>query len=138
MSSPQGEPLHQSCGPLEGSSPVLDRRSIWTDLQEEGGHGLCLHLRLGSIIQGQIGIQLLVQPGSALTHQLPRDDGHFSSPKNLPTSLKRGPCHDNHQGGMSLHSLYRMVRLFLLWAQGNSLSLWAVQIPADRTKEQTM
>lgn len=93
-------------------------------------------------IQGQTGIQLLVQPGAAPTHQLPRDDGGFSSPKNLPTSLKRGPCPDNmtvvayinHQGGMRLHSLYSMVRCLLLWVQCNLLSLWAVHMPGRQNQ----
>lgn len=42
----QGDPpLHQSCGSLEGPSPVSDRRPIGTDLKKEDGHDKCLQLR---------------------------------------------------------------------------------------------
>lgn len=86
MSLPQGEPLCQSCGPLEGSLPVSDRHSIGIDLQKEGGHGKCLHLRSGNTVQRQTGVRLLVELGAAPTHQLHIDDDGFSSLKNLPTS----------------------------------------------------
>lgn len=53
------------------------------------------------------------------THQLPRDVGGFSSPENLPTSLKSVPRPDpfgQHDGGSlyKSHSLYRMARRLLI------------------------
>ncbi len=47
---------------------------------------------MGSTVRGQIGVRLLDQPGATPTYQLPRNDGGFSGPKNLPASPKGAPC----------------------------------------------
>ncbi len=89
----QGNPLlHQSHGPLENFSSVSNRRPLGTDLQKESSYDRCLQPGLGSSVQGQTSVWLLVKPGAMLTHQLPRDDGVFSGPKNLPASIKGAPC----------------------------------------------
>lgn len=74
------------CGPMENFSPVSIRHPVGIDLQKEGGHGKCLHLRSGNTVQRQTGVRLLVELGAASTHQLHIDDDGFSSLKNLPTS----------------------------------------------------
>lgn len=67
-----GRLLCVSFGPAQHAAPL------------EGAHDRCLQLWLGSSAREQTGIQLLVKPGAAFTHQLPQDDG----PKNLPVFLK--------------------------------------------------
>lgn len=80
--------LHRSPGPLEGPRLVPDRCS----LKEEGDHDRCLQLGLGSSVQGQAGLWLLVEHGAAASYQLLRDNGGFSFSQNLPTRPDRAPC----------------------------------------------
>lgn len=78
---PQGGPLlYLSCGPLEGLSPVSDRRPIGTDLQIECCYDRCLQLWLGSSVGVQTSVCLLIQPGAMSTHQLSQNDASFSGP----------------------------------------------------------
>lgn len=45
--------------------------------------------KLGALCKGRPAYCLLVQPGARFVYQLPRDDGSFSGPQNLPRSLER-------------------------------------------------
>ncbi len=51
-------------------APVSDRCPIGTDLQKECCYDRCLQFRLGSSVQGQPSVRLLVQPRAKATHQL--------------------------------------------------------------------
>ncbi len=87
-------------------SSVSDRRLIGIVLQEERGQDRCRQLWFGCTLRGQSGIHLLVKPEAKPTHQLRRNDGRFSHPKNLPASLKGAPypcLFRQHDGG----SLYK-------------------------------
>ncbi len=95
MPSPQGDfpHLYQTGVRLGLSSR---RKVVRTDASNLG---------LGGTVRGQSGIQLLVQPGAKPTHQLPRNEGRFSQPKNLSASLKGAPhpCPFRQHDGGSLY-----------------------------------
>uniref|UniRef100_A0A673IDU6 WD repeat-containing protein 70 n=1 Tax=Sinocyclocheilus rhinocerous TaxID=307959 RepID=A0A673IDU6_9TELE len=69
----------------------------------------CLQLGLGSSAQRQTGVWLLVKPGAALAHELPRGDGGFSGPKKLSAGLKGAP-HSGPFGQYDSYSLYQSPR----------------------------
>ncbi len=76
-------------------------------------------------------------------YQLPRNVAGFLSPEKRPAGLEGGHhvlvrsdsmtvvAYINHQGGLRSHSLYRMARRLLLWAQNELLSLRAVHVPGS-------
>ncbi len=99
----------QSCGPLDNSSPIFNRHTLGNDLQEEGSHDGCFKLGLGRSVRGQSGIRLLVNPRMTPTHQLPRNDGCLSGPRDLPTSLT-GALRPSPFGQHNCSSLYQLPR----------------------------
>ncbi len=71
-----GEPgLRGSSGPLEGPPVVQAVCDHGHYLQKGGGFNGFVPHRLGSFVQGQTGLQLLVRHRRSATHQLPQDDG---------------------------------------------------------------
>lgn len=93
----QGIPwLCQGPGPLAGPSSIPDRCRLGDRLQEEGCHDGCFQHRLGSSVERQADIRLLVRPGEALAHPLPGNAGVFSGSQNLPARPEGAPCLGQH------------------------------------------
>ncbi|XDV31712.1 hypothetical protein PO909_002675 [Leuciscus waleckii] len=100
----QGGPaLYQSPGPLEKHRLVPAGCEHGFGLREEGHFNRRFQLRLGSPVRGQACLRPLVELGETPTHQLPRDESGFSSPKNLPPisggTTRLGP-HGQHVSGL--------------------------------------